>query len=96
MKKEFYTVTNSGKDVFYVLSIDGTSIIFMLAYNSISGGTYYGLRLQSFIDNIRLLLQYFPTFFQEVDDYTRLDEWAVKNGFLQREPTELEILVYGK
>ncbi len=95
MKKEYYEIRRENKDVHCALVINGSRIVFLLAFNSI-GGTYYGLKVETFIESIMVLLRHFPTFFDEIDNHARLSDWAVNNDFVRREPTEHELFLYGK
>ncbi len=50
-----------------------------------------GVRCESFISSICVLLKEYRYFFQEANDYIKMEDWAADNGFARREPTDFEI-----
>lgn len=90
---EFYA---TNKDAVLILTLNEYhSIRFVDYYNSISG-TYLGWSIHSFIGALKHFINNYPELFEQLDDYRRLPKLLEKAGFVKREPTELEIRLYGE
>ena len=87
-----YSEIKSGKNYLYLVHYSHHSTIRLhLVFNAISG-TYTGIKLDGFIENIRGLLYAFPNFLEVVgvDPSKELNTL----GFIKTEPTALELLLY--
>lgn len=91
-KKTFAKITQPNKSHKYIVEYaKDSTVIVEHSYNSISG-TYIGVRVDGFVENIRGLLRTIPNFLDEVtiDPCKEL----LRIGFEERQPTDLEILMY--
>lgn len=84
---------NKSKDVCHKLVFDNHTIYFTDPYSNISMG-HMGLTMEAFADSFKWFYKKFPHALEEIDTYTRIEEWCRDNGIPQREPTALELLWY--
>lgn len=90
----FSELKQSDKDILYIVHpYENTTIILRDCYNSI-GDSYMGIQIEAFIENIRGLLRTYPNFLEVVDLQPRRE--LKELGFVQVEPTELEVMLYKK
>lgn len=83
-----------GKDYLYLIHYSKHSTVRLyLVFNEISG-TYMGVKLDGFIENIRGLLYAYPTFLEVVG--TDPSKELSSLGFIKKEPTAMELLLYQK
>lgn len=94
-KPHFVEIKLDNKDYLYIVHYrEHSSIHLVHVFNSISD-TYMGIELKGFVEEVRGLLRAFPNFVEEFSFHeTKKDLLAM--GFVQTEPTELEIMLYKK
>ena len=93
--KKYCEIRKPNKDIVIILTYaPNCTVMFTYCFNSISGG-YMGLQVNSFISSIRGLLKGHPDFFTDLmeHDYRKYFKWL---DFQKVEPTEKEILIFGR
>jgi hypothetical protein len=91
MKKTYKKIITDKKDIVFI--IGGFKII--NCYNSIAN-SYYGFKLDCFIETLQAFLIDYPNFLNEIDLMicdTSLENWLTKEGFTMAEPSYIDLLV---
>ena len=93
-KPHFSEIKQSNKDYIYLIHYaQHCTVQATLCYNSI-GQSYSGVMLEAFVETFRGLLREFPNFLEEVDYEPRKE--LIKLGFVETEPSDLELSLYKK
>lgn len=90
--KTFSIIKLSTKDWLFIVKNQSVTINMRLGYSSITK-TYTGTMFESYVENIRALLQLEPNFLVEFKTF-RPEESLIELGYKQVEPTAQEILAY--
>lgn len=93
--KKYCEIKKPNKDIYIILKYaNNCSVHFTYCYNPISD-TYTGLQVNSFIDSVRGLLRICPDFFNDLCEHDYVRHFN-KLGFDKTDPTETDILIFGR
>ena len=97
MEKSYFKITSNNKDIIYKIMISNNiePVILRYCYNNI-GKTYYGFKFDCFVDGVKSLLETYPNFLFDVQDTNELQDWFGNKGFIETQPTEMDLIIYDK
>lgn len=97
MEKTYFKITTDNNDIIYKIMIGkgNEPVILVYCYNNVAK-TYYGFKFDCFIDAVKSLLETYPNFLFDVQDANELQSWFGNKGFIEIEPTKLDLIIYNK
>ena len=92
--KEYVRIYKDNKDIVYIVGYgDASSIKLVVSHNSI-GNSYYGVRIESFIESVRGFMYKYPDLLEKADG--SVEEYLKGHGFVEVKPSKTDILLYKK
>jgi hypothetical protein len=97
MEKTYFKLTRNNKDIVYKIMIGNNiePVILVYCYSKISQ-TYSGFRFECYVSGVKALLKTYPNFLLDVQDTNELQDWFGNKGFIETQPTEMDLIIYDK